>query len=167
MFTQALISNLRVNSTMEVLRTEHRDILNMLLTVGRYNLQISMYRNSNFNICDHLSRIGGIWSAVDPPLAIQRFIYNVYSFIARFSLWTLAGTMSADIIYNMDDMLAVSDAGAFLAGLLAVITKVTVFQRHSKEIRRLIDMVYGPIDTMVMAKGTECLLDIEVESTAK
>ncbi|THK32927.1 putative odorant receptor 85e [Diachasma alloeum] len=116
---------------MEVLRTEHREILNMLLTVGR---------------------VGGIWSAVDPPLFIQRFLYSIYGFLAKGSLWTLAATMSADIISNSDDMFAMSDAGAMLAGLSAVIAKVVVFQRHPKDIRRLIDMVYGPIDTMVMAK---------------
>ncbi|XP_011299494.1 odorant receptor 85f-like isoform X2 [Fopius arisanus] len=120
-----------MKKTMEVLRTEHRDILNMLLTVGR---------------------IGGIWSAVDPPLLIQRFLYSIYGFIAKSTLWILAGTMSADIISNLDDILAISDAGAMLAGLSAVIAKVVVFQRHSMKIRQLIEMVYRPIDTMVMAK---------------
>ncbi|XP_063984270.1 odorant receptor 4-like isoform X2 [Diachasmimorpha longicaudata] len=107
-------------------------------------------------------RFFGLWSSFDDSHTIKKIVYSIYSMMMTSLIWIFIGTMLGDLMCNLQDLLIITDDGCFLAGISVIVFKHMIFCTRRRQIIKLIDDIYSPVDHLAKSsdEGVQMLVNV-------
>ncbi|CAD6241286.1 GSCOCT00002618001.2-RA-CDS [Cotesia congregata] len=96
----------------------------------------------------------GIWSLDSSTPVSLKLLHNISNILGIIALAIFVGTLTADLMGNLNDLLIATDDGCYLAGISVIIFKVYKFHRQHKRIKNLTDATYRPINEFKKSKDS-------------
>nr|AQN78445.1 olfactory receptor 43 [Meteorus pulchricornis] len=100
-------------------------------------------------------RLCGIWGLNTSTSIYIKLIHLLSGIIGIIALMLLITTIAADLLYNLDDLLIITDNGCYLAGLSVILFKIYKFHNQRNQIQNLTKAIYTPIRNLQRSTDAE------------
>ncbi|XP_057332862.1 uncharacterized protein LOC130672341 isoform X3 [Microplitis mediator] len=113
------------------------------------------------NMSIPMLRCGAIWPCVPSTGTILKILNSFYMLLNFSLLIFYLITLCTDLYYNYTDMNVCGNDGCYFLGTVMIMFKGYKFRTMYDKILKLIDDVYGPIDTLIRTSDRGIIMNIK------